>query len=368
VLDFTNNVEAEVDPREAADLAGLRYVSDDKPGIRRRRSGKGFVYLQRNGARLADGETIRRLKSLAVPPAWTEVWICPSADGHIQATGRDAKGRKQYRYHPAFRAVREGVKFEHMLAFADALPTIRARVAEHMAQRGLGREKVLATVVYLLENTLIRVGNDDYAKHNDSYGLTTLENRHVAIEGSEIRFQFTGKSGKQWSLKLRDRRVAKIVRACQELPGQDLLQYYDETGKLHAVTSGDVNSYLREVSGRDVTAKDFRTWAGTLMAAMALKEVALFETAAQAKRNLKAAIARVSASLGNTPTICRKCYVHPEVLNGYLERKLVLEIELAADGKLLDELAQLRPEENALLVLLRTRSNGGVSVTNVTLA
>jgi DNA topoisomerase-1 len=368
VLDFTNNVEAAVDPREAADLAGLRYVSDENPGIRRRRSGKGFVYLRPNGARIADSETIRRLKSLAVPPAWTEVWICPTADGHIQATGRDAKGRKQYRYHPAFRAVREGVKFEHMLAFADALPTIRAKVAEHMARRGLGREKVLATVVHLLENTLIRVGNDDYAKHNDSYGLTTLENRHVAVEGSEIRFQFTGKSGKQWSLKLRDRRVAKIVRACQELPGQDLLQYYDESGKLHAVTSGDVNCYLREISGRDVTAKDFRTWAGTLMAAMALKEVALFESVAQAKRNLKAAIARVSASLGNTPTICRKCYVHPEVLNGYLEKKLVLEIELASEGELLDELAQLRPEENALLVLLRTRANGGVGVASVALA
>jgi DNA topoisomerase-1 len=362
VLDFTNNVEVVVDSREAADLAGLRYVSDDKPGIRRRRSGKGFVYLRPNGARLTDDETIRRLKSLAVPPAWTEVWMCPSADGHIQATGRDAKGRKQYRYHPAFRAVREGVKFEHMLAFADALPTIRAKVAEHMAQRGLGREKVLATVVHLLENTLIRVGNDDYAKHNDSYGLTTLENRHVAVAGSEIRFQFTGKSGKQWSLKLRDRRVAKIVRACQELPGQELLQYYDESGKLHAVTSGDVNTYLREISGRDVTAKDFRTWAGTLMAAMALKEVVSFETTAQAKRNLKAAIARVSASLGNTPTICRKCYIHPQVLNGYLEGKLVLEIELASEDELLDELAQLRPEENALLVLLRTRASGGMSV------
>jgi DNA topoisomerase-1 len=185
VLDFTNNVEVVVDSREAADLAGLRYVSDDKPGIRRRRSGKGFVYLRPNGARLTDGEAIRRLKSLAVPPAWTEVWISPSAEGHIQATGRDAKGRKQYRYHPAFRAVREGVKFEHMLAFADALPTIRAKVAKHMAQPGLGRDKVLATVVHLLENTLIRVGNDDYAKHNDSYGLTTLENRHVAIAGSE---------------------------------------------------------------------------------------------------------------------------------------------------------------------------------------
>ena len=365
VLDFTNNLEAVFDPRETADMAGLRYVSDDRPGIRRRKAGKGFVYLHPNGARLSNEETIRRVKSLAVPPAWTDVWICPSADGHIQATGRDAKGRKQYRYHPSFRAIREGVKFEHMLAFADALPTIRAKVAEHMAQRGLGREKVLATVVYLLETTLIRVGNDDYARRNDSYGLTTLKNRHVAIEGSEIRFQFTGKSGKQWSLKLRDRRVAKIVRACQELPGQDLLQYFDEDGKLHAVTSGDVNSYLRQISGRDVTAKDFRTWAGTLMAAMALRELALFETLAQAKRNLKAAIARVSASLGNTPTICRKCYVHPEVLNGYLERRLVLEIELASEGDLIDELARLRPEETALLVLLKSRSNGGVSVSEL---
>ena len=201
VLDFTNSLEAVFDPRETADMAGLRYVSDDRPGIRRRKAGKGFVYLDPNGARLSNENTIRRVKSLAVPPAWTDVWICPSADGHIQATGRDAKGRKQYRYHPSFRAIREGVKFEHMLAFADALPTIRAKVAEHMAQRGLGREKVLATVVYLLETTLIRVGNDDYARRNDSYGLTTLKNRHVAIEGSEIRFQFTGKSGKQWSLK-----------------------------------------------------------------------------------------------------------------------------------------------------------------------
>ena len=356
MLDFTNNVEALLDPEEAAGLAGLRYVSDASPGIRRKKAGKGFVYLQPNGARLTNPNTTLRLRAVAIPPAWTDVWICPSADGHIQATGRDAKGRKQYRYHPAFRAVREGAKFEHMLAFAEALPTIRATVAEHMSQRGLGRQKVLATVVHLLETTLIRVGNDDYARRNDSYGLTTLKNRHVAIEGSEIRFQFTGKSGKQWSLKLRDRRVAKIVRACHELPGQHLLQYVDERGNLHAVTSGDVNAYLREISGRDVTAKDFRTWAGTLMAAMALKDLVLFESVAQAKRNLKAAIARVSASLGNTPTICRKCYVHPEVMNGYMEKKLVLEIELTSEGELIDELARLRPEETALLALLKSRS------------
>jgi DNA topoisomerase I len=360
VLDFTTNLEAMVDPREAADIAGLRYVSDEKPGIRRRRAGKGFVYIDPDGARISDPQTLRRLKSLAVPPAWTQVWICSSADGHIQATGRDAKRRKQYRYHPAFREVRESVKFEHMLEFAEVLPVVRAKVREHMAQRGLGREKVLATVVHLLETTLIRVGNEDYARQNDSYGLTTLESRHVEVEGSAVRFQFTGKSGKQWSLQLRDRRVAKIIRACQELPGQDLLRYFDVDGKLHSVGSDDVNGYLRQISGRDVTAKDFRTWAGTLMAAMALNEVALFESAAQAKRNLRAAIARVSACLGNTPTICRKCYVHPEVVNGYLEKRLVLQIELTGEADAIDNLAaRLRPEETALLVLLRSRPNAG---------
>ena len=223
-----------------------------------------------------------------------------------------------------------------------------------------GNVQVLATVAHLLETTLIRVGNEDYARRNDSYGLTTLESRHVEVEGSAVRFQFTGKSGKQWSLQLRDRRVAKIIRACQELPGQDLLRYFDVDGKLHSVGSDDVNGYLRQISGRDVTAKDFRTWAGTLMAAMALNEVALFESAAQAKRNLRAAIARVSACLGNTPTICRKCYVHPEVVNGYLENRLVLQIELTGEADAIDNLAaRLRPEETALLVLLRSRANAG---------
>jgi DNA topoisomerase-1 len=245
-----------------------------------------------------------RIRSLAVPPAWTDVWICPFSDGHIQATGRDARGRKQYRYHPLFRELRESTKFEHVMGFAEALPVIRAKVREHMGLRGLPREKVLATVVRLLETTLIRIGNDDYARENKSYGLTTLKNRHVRVNGSEVRFRFTGKGGKQWSLQVKDRRIAKVVKACQELPGQELLQYVDENGELQDVTSGDVNAYLKKITGRDITAKDFRTWAGTVLAALALHEVKEFDSAAQAKRNVRSAIERVAARLG--PEIGRK--------------------------------------------------------------
>ena len=225
------------------------------------------------GSRLSEADALKRIKALAIPPAWTDVWICPFADGHIQATGRDAKGRKQYRYHAVFREVRESTKYEHVVAFADALPAIREVVEEHMGLRGLPREKVLGTVVHLLETTLIRVGNDDYAKQNSSYGLTTLKNRHVAVDGNEVRFRFTGKSGKHWSLRVKDRRVAKIIKACQDLPGQELLQYVDEAGNCQDVTSTDVNEYLKEITGKEITAKDFRTWAGTVLAAMALNEL-----------------------------------------------------------------------------------------------
>jgi DNA topoisomerase I len=355
LLDSIEDVQTIVDPKDAAESAGLTYVADDRPGIRRRKVGKGFTYWQPNSKKLSDPEVIRRLRSLAIPPAWTDVWICPRKDGHIQATGRDAKARKQYRYHPLFRDVRESTKYEHVVAFAEALPTIRAKVREHMALRGLPREKVLATVVNLLETTLIRVGNDDYAKQNKSYGLTTLKNRHVAIEGSEVRFRFTGKSGKQWSLKVKDRRIAKIIKACHELPGQELLQYLDGEGKRQDVTSSDVNAYLKEITGQDTTAKDFRTWAGTVLAALALKELKSFDTAAQAKRNLREAIERVAARLGNTPTICRKCYVHPEVLTSYLDRSLLKEIKSKVEGELRDELAELHLEEAAILALLRGR-------------
>jgi len=327
LLHCARDIEVIVDPKDAAQAAGLRYVSDHHPGLRRKKAGRGFSYLRPEGPALGDRQLLRRIKSLAIPPAWTDVWICPSADGHIQATGRDARGRKQYRYHPRFRELRESTKYEHLLTFAEQLPAIRTKVREHMALRGLPREKVLATVVHLLETTLIRVGNDDYAKENKSYGLTTLKNRHVEVNGSDVRFRFTGKGGKQWSLRIRDRRIAKIIRACQELPGQELLQYVDEEGRLQDVTSGDVNEYLREITGADITAKDFRTWAGTVMAATELTELASFAGAAKAKRNVRVAIARVAARLGNTVTICRKCYVHPEALAAYLDRSLGLAIE-----------------------------------------
>ena len=355
VVDPADSVQAIVDPRDAAESAGLRYVSDARPGIRRKKAGKGFIYTRADQSKLSEPDVLKRLKGLAIPPAWTEVWICPWADGHIQATGRDAKGRKQYRYHARFREIRESTKYEHVVAFADTLPSIREKVREHMALRGLPRQKVLATVVHLLEATLIRVGNDDYAKQNNSYGLTTLKNRHVDIDGNEVRFGFTGKSGKQWSLRVRDRRIAKIIKACQELPGQELIQYVDEDGNCRDVTSTDVNDYLGEITGKDITAKDFRTWAGTVLAAMALNELESFDSAAQAKRNLRAAIEKVSARLGNTPTICRKCYVHPEVLNSYMDGNLVLELKSQAESELRSGVEKLKPEEAAVLALLRGR-------------
>jgi DNA topoisomerase I len=344
-----------VDPREAALDAGLRYVSDEAPGISRRRVGKGFSYRLERGGPVKDAATLKRIRSLAIPPAWTQVWICPHPDGHIQATGRDQKGRKQYHYHPRWREVRDTAKYGHMLEFARALPAIRQRVQEDMRLSGLPREKVLATVVHLLEATLIRVGNEDYAKQNQSFGLTTLRNRHVSVDGADLRFAFKGKSGKVWRLSINDRRIARIVRACQDLPGQELFQYHDAEGTLHNVTSADVNAYLREIAGREVTAKDFRTWAGTVLAALALREFQRVDNKAAAKRNVKAAIERVAARLGNTPTICRKCYVHPAILDCYLDGDLALEIEGEAKAELQAELGQLPPEEAAVLVLLIDR-------------
>ncbi len=330
---------------------GLRYVCDSGPAIRRRRAGKGFVYLDAKGRRVANAETIKRIRSLVIPPAWTDVWICAAADGHIQATGRDAKGRKQYKYHAEYREAREQSKYEHLFAFAAVLPTIRATVAEHMSLRGLPREKVLATVVHLLETTLIRVGNDEYARNNQSYGLTTLKSDHVAVEGSEVRFQFTGKSGKQWSLAMRDRRVARIIRACQELPGQDLLQYFNDEKALHAVSSGDVNAYLREITGADITAKDFRTWAGTILMARYLAISEPFTSATQAKRVMSAAVKKVAAALGNTAAVCRKSYIHPAVSDAYLNGAFALE---AMETRGASSAAGLRAEEIAVLALLKS--------------
>ncbi len=329
--------------------AGLRYMCDAGPAITRRRAGKGFTYLDAKGGRVANAETLKRIRALVIPPAWTNVWICASANGHIQATGRDARGRKQYKYHAEYREAREQSKYEHLFEFAAALPAIRATVAEHMSLRGLPREKVLATVVHLLEMTLIRVGNDEYARNNQSYGLTTLKSDHVAVEGSEVRFQFTGKSGKQWSLAMRDRRVARIIRACQELPGQDLLQYFNEEKALHAVSSGDVNAYLREITGADITAKDFRTWAGTMLMARHLSISEPFTSATQAKRVMSAAVKKVAAALGNTAAVCRKSYIHPAISDAYLSGAFVLKV---MEESSLSKSAGLRAEEAAVLALL----------------
>ena len=336
------------DPRDSAEAADLRYVSDQHKGMTREPAGGGFRYLQASGNEVTDEVTLARIRCLAIPPAWTEVWICPRANGHLQATGRDARGRKQYKYHPAFRAARESTKYERLFEFAGVLPRLRSTIALHMALRGLPREKVLATVVHLLETTLIRVGNEDYARQNASYGLTTLRNPHVQVEGSELRFQFQGKSGKTWRLQVKDRRIAKIVRACQDLPGQDLFQYVDEAGTLCSVTSADVNAYLREITGRDVTAKDFRTWHGTILAALALQASDPPTSPTAARRNIKAAIEQVAARLGNTVTICRKCYVHPALLAAYEAGELQLDVKPAVEGG-------LQPEETAVLEFLRKR-------------
>jgi DNA topoisomerase-1 len=344
-----------IDPQEAAENAGLLYVTDDKPGITRLKRGNGFRYVQPNGLPITETKTLERIARLAIPPAYSDVWICPRANGHIQATGRDAKGRKQYRYHEKFRSVRDNTKYEHMLEFAAALPAVRSKVDEHLAMRGLPREKVLATIVRLLETTMIRVGNADYAKQNQSFGLTTLRNRHVDIEGGQLRFQFKGKSGKQWRLQLKDRRIAKIVKACQELPGQHLFQYLDTDGVQREVTSSDINSYLKEVSGAEITAKDFRTWSGTVMAALALSECDKFDSEADAKRNIRSAIESVSARLGNTPTICRKCYIHPEIFNSYLSDSLALDIPEEGERESQGDLARLNPEEAAVLLFLQRR-------------
>jgi DNA topoisomerase I len=343
------------DLREAAAEVGLAYVDDGRPGLTRRRTARGFRYLDAKGAPVRDAATLARIKALAIPPAYTDVWICPRRNGHIQATGRDDKGRKQYRYHPDFRQAREENKFARIMAFADALPGIRKRIDADMRRAGLPREKVLATVVHLLETTLIRVGNDDYARTNKSYGLTTLRDPHVKVEGAELKFRFKGKSSKVWDVSLKDRRVARIVKACQDLPGQELFQYLDADGERRDVTSSDVNAYLREITGEDYTAKDFRTWAGTVLAALALHEFEAFDSEAGAKRNVRAAIESVAARLGNTPTICRKCYVHPQILDCYLEGGLLLRMKDAVETELTHDLADLRPEEGAVLGLLRER-------------
>ena len=306
------------DPVESAKAAGLRYVHDGAPGIRRRRAGSGFQYIGVDGRRITDAETHARIKRLAIPPAWRDVWICPIAHGHLQASGRDARGRKQYRYHERWRVVRDETKYTRLIPFADALPRIRARVADDLARPGLPRDKVLAAVVRLLETTFIRIGNEEYARANGSFGLTTMRSRHVDIEGATLSFEFRGKSGRLHRVDVNDRRIAAIVRRCQELPGQELFQYLDEGGERRVIDSGDVNDYLREIAGDDFTAKDFRTWAGTVLATMALLAAGACSSQREAKRQVVKAIARVAEDLGNTPAVCRKGYIHPAVIETFL--------------------------------------------------
>lgn len=334
----------------AAAEAGLRYVTDNSPGYGRKANGEHFKYLDTQGKPIRDEERLLRIKRLAIPPAWTDVWICPSPAGHIQATGRDARRRKQYRYHDRWRELRDENKFDRLAEFAKALPKIRRRVAQDIRLPGLPRQKVLATVVRLLERTFIRIGNEEYARENKSFGLTTIKNRHVKVKGDHLRFRFRGKSGRQHEVAITDRRIAKIVSKCQDLPGQDLFQYVSDDGEARNVTSQDVNDYLREITNENFTAKDFRTWAGTVLGAIALNAQGEFETKKQAKANLKTAICAVARLLGNTPAICRKCYVHPGIVEAYLSRKQIAGLTQAI--KTPDNI-NLRRVEAAVLKFLR---------------
>jgi DNA topoisomerase-1 len=341
-----------VTSHEAAATAGLRYALDEGAGITRARSGRRFTYRDERGRTVRDAATLGRIRSLAIPPAWTDVWISPRANGHIQATGRDAKGRKQYRYHPRWRAVRDETKYQRLMSFARLLPRIRSRVDRDLARRALSRVQVIATVVRLLEATLIRVGNEEYARQNRSYGLTTMRDTHAVVSGERVSFRFRGKSGRDHVIDLRDRRLSRIVKRCQELPGQQLFQYLDDDGRRRSVESADVNAYLREAAGDDFTAKDFRTWAGTVLAAWALHELAPAGSK-PVKRNVVRAIENVSARLGNTVAVCRKCYVHPAVVDAYLDGSLVetLDARLGAETRR----TGLPPAEARVLQLLARR-------------
>lgn len=340
------------DPVEAAKAVGLRYVSDDRPGIRRKPRGKkGFIYIGTDGEQIRDPEEIKRIESLAIPPAYRDVWICPLSNGHLQATGRDAKGRKQYRYHALWRSVRDQTKFTRMLVFSKVLPTLRQQLEHDLSLPGLPKEKVLAAVVRLMELTRIRVGNEEYARTNQSYGLTTLQDDHVDISGTKIRFQFRGKSGVEHDIELSDKRLAKIVKRSQDLPGQDLFQYIDEAGEVQTIGSSDVNDYLKAITGEDFTAKDFRTWAGTVLAASHLVEMELCTSETAAKKNITQAIKTVASHLGNRPATCRKYYVHPAILDAYLNQSLhqIMQqhLQVIVEGNY-----ALRPEELAVVAVL----------------
>ena len=340
---------------DSAKAAGLRYVTDSLPGIRRRRVGRGFSYVDPDGRVIREREHIRRFRSLVIPPAWSDVWICPNPDGHLQVTARDARGRKQYRYHPSFRAHRDNAKFERMVELSDVLWKVRQRVERDIALPGLQRKTVMATIVWLLERTLIRVGSHEMTKVNKSFGLTTLRRRHVSIDGATLQFEFRGKSGVAHSVAVTDRRIARIVQRCRELPGRELFQYVDARGRRQIVYADDVNAYLGEITGRDVTAKDFRTWAGTMLAAESLREMGPAATKRAAEQNVLCAIDRTAERLGNTRAVCRKYYIHPVLIAAYLEGAVLPPLPKPVWQERRPHRPTLRRHEAEVLAFLQAR-------------
>jgi DNA topoisomerase-1 len=355
---ISTNSKTTPTPAKSAQVIGLRYVTDERPGIRRESCGQGFRYRTAEGRIIRDRHALKRINSLVIPPAWQEVWICPLDQGHLQATGRDERGRKQHLYHPRWREERDQTKYDRVTDFARTLPAIRKHLKRDLARAGLCREKVLATIVRLLEVSLIRVGNDEYARDNKSYGLTTMKNRHATVLGAKIKFQFRGKSGKEHIVEVEDRRVARIVRACQDLPGQELFQYVDDEGQKHCLGSGDVNDYLREVTGRDFTAKDFRTWAATVCAASELERLGTVESETEARKNVVTAIKATAQGLGNTPAVCRKSYIHPAIIEAYLDGTLIPKLNDWKAKTSSNSSCRLRPHEAAVLRFLKWASNG----------
>jgi DNA topoisomerase-1 len=346
-----------IDPEASAESAGLRWVTDAEPGLLRRRHGRGFRYFKADGSPLTDPRRLAWIRSLAIPPAWTDVWICPDRRGHLQATGRDARGRKVYRYHPEWRAARDETKYERLVAFGQALPAIRRRVARDLRRPGLSREKVLAMVVTLLGEAALRIGNEPYARENNSFGLTTLRGRHVTAGATRVRFRFRGKSGKVSDVSISDRRLARMVARLQELPGQELFQYLDDEGEAHGIRSDDVNAYLRKITGDVFTAKDFRTWEGTVIAARALATDGARDPQERSKHDVVRAVERVAERLGNTPAVSRQAYVHPEVVAAYLEGETLPGAKSSTAGSARAQQGLSR-EEAAVLVLLQKRVRG----------
>ena len=352
------NAKAIPSPKKSAQVVGLRYVTHEQPGISRERCGQGFRYRSAESTIIRDRHTLKRISSLVIPPAWAEVWICPLDHGHLQATGRDERGRKQYLYHPRWREIRDQTKFDRLMDFARALPGIRKQLRRDLKREGLCREKVLATVVRLLEVSLIRVDNEEYARDNKSYGLTTMKNRHATVRGATIKFQFRGKSGKEHVVEVEDRRVARIVRACQDLPGQELFQCVDDDGQKHHVGSGDVNDYLREITGRDFTAKDFRTWAGTIFTASELRRLGPVDSETKPKKNVVTAVKATAQSLGNTPAVCRKSYIHPAIIEAYLDGSLIPRLDEWRGKSGSSSSRGFLPDEAAVLKFLKLAIHG----------